>query len=170
LYDKVLDVEGSNKDVMDNKGVALNKLGKYQEAIEWFDKALQIDSNYTYTMNNKGVALANLGKYNDAIQWFDRALSAAPAENIVTLDIISNKAFLLGLQLKEYDEALALTEEHLQRNPNHKGLLCTTLEIYKETGYEDLALEYEQTLVKLDPNYQCGLIETISGIETESFA
>ena len=51
-------------------------------------------------MNNKGVALANLGKYQEALQWLDRALGAIPADDIFNLDIMSNKAFLLGVQLK----------------------------------------------------------------------
>jgi tetratricopeptide (TPR) repeat protein len=28
-----------------NKGIALNKLGKYKEAIKWYDKALLIEPN-----------------------------------------------------------------------------------------------------------------------------
>jgi hypothetical protein len=66
-----------------------------------------------------------------------------------------------------------LTEEYMQRdsiNHNHKGLLCTTAEIYKETGNEGLAAPYEQTLKELDPNYKCGLIAKVSGFEREAFA
>ena len=61
------------------------------------------------------------------------------------LDIVSNKAYVLGIELKEYDNALSLTEEYLKKNPEHKGLLCTTVEIYNETGYEGIASHYNSS-------------------------
>ena len=33
----------NNVDAWNNKGVALDNLGRYQEAIEYYDKALEID-------------------------------------------------------------------------------------------------------------------------------
>ena len=71
---------------------------------------------------------------------------------------------------KEYNAALSLTEEYLKRNPEHKGLLCTTVEIYNETGNEGYASYYNEQLTKLDPNYECGLIAKVSEIEMEAFA
>ena len=50
---------------LSNKGLALNSLGKYQEAIEWYDRALKIDPNYVEASNNKDVALEKLGKYTE---------------------------------------------------------------------------------------------------------
>jgi hypothetical protein len=59
-----------------------------------------------------------------------------------------NKAFVIRVHLKNYDEALALTEEILERYPKHRGLLCLTAEIYKETGIEGLASYYEDRLLR----------------------
>ena len=47
---------------MNNKGNALDKLGKPQEAIVWYDKVLSIDKNDTNALLNKGNALDKLGK------------------------------------------------------------------------------------------------------------
>ena len=58
----------------------------------------------------------------------------------------------------------------METNPEHKGLLCTTVEVYKQTGYEGIANQYQEQLSKLDPNYQCRLIEKVSQIESEAFA
>ena len=101
-------------------------------------------------MNNKGLALDNLGKYQEAITWFDKALNQTQSSGI-DIDIVSNKAFVLGIDLKEYDNALSLTEEYLKKSPEHKGLLCITVEIYNETGYEGIASHYKEQLTKLDP-------------------
>ena len=49
-------------DALLNKGTALAKLGRYQEAIEWYDKALEILSKYVLALNNKGQTLDLLGR------------------------------------------------------------------------------------------------------------
>jgi tetratricopeptide (TPR) repeat protein len=170
-FDKVLAINKNYTDAMNDKGVALDSLGKHQEAITWFDKMLAINGNDTRAMNNKGVALDSLGKHRDAITWYDRAIKQTQTQSTgVDIDIVSNKAYDLGVRLKEYDSALSITDQYLKKNPEHKGLLCTTAEIYNETGYEEIALHYKDQLTKLDPNYKCGLIAKVSEIEKESFA
>ena len=73
-----------------NKGLALNRLGKYQKAITAFDKALEIDPD-KIAWNNKGLALDNLGKYQEAITAFDKALEIDPQYKLV----LNNKEITL---------------------------------------------------------------------------
>ena len=63
------------------------------------------------------------------------------------VDTIFNKAFVLGINLKNYDEALRLTEENLEKHPKHKGLLCLTAEIYKETGIEGICKSLRREII-----------------------
>lgn len=168
LIDKVLTIDRNNTLAMTNKALALGGLGKHQEAITWFDKVLAINETDTHAMNNKGVGLDNLGKYQEAIGWFDKALNQTQPTGI-DIDAVSNKAFVLGINLKEYNKVLSLTEEYLKKSPEHKGLLCVTVEIYNETGYQGIANHYKEQLSKLDPNYKCGLIVK-SEVEKEAFA
>jgi tetratricopeptide (TPR) repeat protein len=44
-------------DALKNKGLALSKLGRYEEAIECYEKVLAIDGNDIFALNNKGSAL-----------------------------------------------------------------------------------------------------------------
>ncbi len=53
-----------------NKGIALYKLGKYQEAITSYDKAIEIDPNYAKAWHNKGLALKKQGNHIEAEQCF----------------------------------------------------------------------------------------------------
>ena len=57
------------------KALALDNLGNYSEAIQYYDKVLAINPKYTNALYNKGVALDNLGNYSEAIQYYDKVLA-----------------------------------------------------------------------------------------------
>jgi Flp pilus assembly protein TadD len=61
-----------------NKGIALEDLGKYDEAIQAFDKALELDPQNAEAWSEKGYALGELGKYDEAIQALDKAIELDP--------------------------------------------------------------------------------------------
>ena len=56
-------IDPAYTDALYNKGVALDSLGNYTGAIEYYDKALAIDPADTLALNSKGVALGELGNY-----------------------------------------------------------------------------------------------------------
>ena len=63
-----------------NKGDALRKQGKYDEAIKYYDKALAIDPYHKPSLNSKGIALAKQGKYDEAISYYEKALAIDPGD------------------------------------------------------------------------------------------
>lgn len=71
--DRALQIDPNNVATWIQEGLALNGLGKYNEAIQWFDKVLQIDPNLANAWYNKGFVLKKLGKRNEAKQCFDKA-------------------------------------------------------------------------------------------------
>jgi len=85
-YLKESDFEGSvrNKNDIDlakswyDKGNALYRQGKYDEAVPAYDEAIRLDPNYIHAWNNKGLALNSQGKYDEAIQAYDEAIRLDP--------------------------------------------------------------------------------------------
>jgi tetratricopeptide (TPR) repeat protein len=63
-YDKALEIDPKDADTLNNKGNALDNLGKHKEAIECYDKALEIDPKHAIVLNNKGNALG-IGTYSN---------------------------------------------------------------------------------------------------------
>jgi tetratricopeptide (TPR) repeat protein len=59
-------IDRNCKEAYCNKGISLDNLEKYEEAIKCFNKAIQIDSNYKEAYKNKGNTLDKLGKYDEA--------------------------------------------------------------------------------------------------------
>jgi tetratricopeptide (TPR) repeat protein len=76
------------------KGRALNKQGKYQEAIICFDTALDIEPNDLDALFNKGLTFQYLGKYQEAVSYYDKALVIEPNNSI----ILKNKGSALALK------------------------------------------------------------------------
>ena len=58
-----------------DKGRALYKQGKYEEAIKCFDKAIEIDPNFISAWELKGGVLDMLGRHEEAQKCFDKAES-----------------------------------------------------------------------------------------------
>ncbi|CAG9334739.1 unnamed protein product [Blepharisma stoltei] len=60
------------------KGYALNKLGRYSEALESYEKAISINPNNARFYNRKGDNLYVLERYQEAIQCYDEAIKLEP--------------------------------------------------------------------------------------------
>src|SRR5660397_114170 len=108
-----------------NKGFALNRLGKYQEAITAYDKALEIDPQNLEEFyekhfdkllwNNKGLALYNLSKYLEAITAYEKALKIDPQFKIAW----KNKGSALTI-LGKYHKAINEFDKALEIDPQDK--------------------------------------------------
>jgi len=72
-----------------NKGLAWDKQGKYDEAIEDFNKAIRLDPNFASAYFYKGLAQYNKGELKTALTDFQRALILDP-ENSEYKKIVSS--------------------------------------------------------------------------------
>ena len=51
-YEKGIEINSTNCDMLNNYGVALANLNRLEEAKKYFEKALEIDSNYQLAKDN----------------------------------------------------------------------------------------------------------------------
>ena len=86
------------------KGDSLNRLNKYQEAIELYDQAIQIDPSNINAINDKGVSLLKLKQYDEAINCF--GLYAYKFVNILFKYFQNEFYFLLIDKTKELSNKL----------------------------------------------------------------
>jgi tetratricopeptide (TPR) repeat protein len=70
-YDRSLDLKPDHFSAMNNKAVALKKLGHKEEALELYDELLAADPFYEQGWQNKGNLLAEMGLEEEAQVCFD---------------------------------------------------------------------------------------------------
>jgi len=78
FFDKSLEKNPKNIEVLTNKGTALAKIGQYNEAIAYYDLALKIEPNYLPAINNKANSLAEIGDFKEAISLYNLVLDNEP--------------------------------------------------------------------------------------------
>ncbi len=115
-YSKATEADPGTYDGWVDKGDALRKLGKDEEAIESYGKAIEINPKDALAWYNKGSALANLGKYEQAIKCYDKSIEIDPH------DVAGwyNKIFALQ-QLSKYEEAIVCCDKAIEIDPHSEN-------------------------------------------------
>ncbi|KAF0144671.1 MAG: protein kinase [Nitrospirae bacterium] len=137
-----------------NKGVSLDSLGKYQEAIACYYKALEINPGYGFAWNNKGNALGMLGKYQEAIACYDKALEINPGDGFAW----HNKGVVLK-SLGKHQEAIAYYDKALEINPRDAEAWLGKALSEDEIGRgQDAAFSYKR-FIELAPTQYAEQVE-----------
>jgi tetratricopeptide (TPR) repeat protein len=118
-YDKILEIDVNDLEVILNKALTMNKLGRYSEAIDWYDKALKTEPKHINALNNKGQVLYKLEEYDEAIECFDKVLQVAPNN----VNALNNRGTSL-YKLEKYSEAIEHFDKAIKIYPNHVNALC----------------------------------------------
>ncbi|MCY7337948.1 MAG: tetratricopeptide repeat protein [Chamaesiphon sp.] len=95
------------------RGVALDELGRHEEAIESFDRSLSIKPDDYVAWAGRGIALARSQRYEEAIESFDRAISIKPTYQ----NACCNRGSSLG-SLGRYEEAIESFDRALSPKPD----------------------------------------------------
>jgi len=98
-YDKALEINPYEEEILGSKGAALAELTKYDEAIEYYNIALEVNPKSLYLFN-KALALEKQEKYKEALECCNKYLEIDPAKlnenqktvyNMVIEDVKSRK-------------------------------------------------------------------------------
>ena len=130
------------------RGLSLQRMGKFDQALTAFDAALALNPRYAEAHNSRGIALANLDRSEDALASFNKALAIKPnyAECHNNLGIVLQEFGRLDEALASFDKAIALNPDNA-RTHNNRGTALGDLQ-----RSSDALLSYE-TAIALNPSY-----------------
>ena len=77
-YNKALKIEPDNPRVLNNKGVALIALERYEEAVNCLEQATKLNPNLEDPWYNLGRAVQGMGEFKRAVEAYDRAIYLNP--------------------------------------------------------------------------------------------
>ena len=79
-YDKALDIDGNDPDVLTDQAIMFRQLGWYEKAIETFQQANKLDPKHVNSLFNLGIVyMQDLGDYEKAKAALRRFLELVPS-------------------------------------------------------------------------------------------
>ena len=131
-----------------NRGVALQKLGRHEEALAAYDRAVALKSDYANAHFNRGSLLKRMGRHEEALASYDRAILLNPLH----AEALNNRAALLQVMhrpdeaLRGYDQVLAIQPDHAEAL-NNRGTVLASL------GRMDEAEQMFRRACEVRPNF-----------------
>jgi tetratricopeptide (TPR) repeat protein len=131
-----------------NKGISLEKVGRFEEALDCYDKSLEINSRIAEPWFNKGNSLTSLGHFNEAIKCHEEALKINPQHQMGWI----NKAVTLH-SLGRLEEAINCCDKALEINPMNVAALSNKGVNLGGLGRFDEAIKCLDKALEIDPRY-----------------
>jgi tetratricopeptide (TPR) repeat protein len=150
------------------KGVALKKADKLEDAKTAFEECLKLNNGYEGALNALGGVYFSMGKYQSAIDNFEKVLNSN-ASNSIKTKVKKNISLAYA---KLGNESLAGGDsnkgiEYLKKsveNDNYDAAYLSLAKVYSETGKYDEsiaaaqnALKYRSKITKGGPYYYIGI-------------
>jgi len=141
-YTKILKIDPSIPEVLNNRGLAKSHLKDYLGAIDDYTMAIEKECSYTPSYINRSVAKLNIKDYDGAIKDCDKAIELNPKSS----NAYNNRANAL-YDKGELERALNSVEISLSLDPQNASAICTLSEIYlKMNRLEDALREINKAI------------------------
>jgi tetratricopeptide (TPR) repeat protein len=142
LIDLAIAQDGRNSLYHSNRGLALQGLARFAEALASYDRALALRPGYPEALFNRAVTLQALARFEAALAGYDRALAVRPDH----AEALSNRGVVLH-KLGRLAEAIASYERALSARPTFVEALANRGNALAELGRREEALaSYERAL------------------------
>ena len=130
-----------------NLGLALESLGRTQEATQHFEQALQIKPDYVEAHNNLGIALLQTGKVKKAMEQAEQALRIESNSPVA-----HNNLGLILAEQGRLPEAIGHYEQALRSQPDFAAAHYNLGIALNRAGKVQEAVEHLNKAVRLTPN------------------
>lgn len=158
-FERALKLDGKNREVLNNYGMALIQLRENDLALEQFAAVIRPDASSSkaqklnkFAYRGQGIAYMQKLDFEKALESFNSALNIS-ADSGWNVDIMYYKANALEC-LGKVDEAIKTYGMVLEMDKNNILALRSRANLYRETGDVNRAIQdYEAALKKDEGNY-----------------
>ncbi len=128
------------------RGLALDSLGRYGEAILAYNEAIAIESEYLWLWNNRGEVYTKLGQVENAIADFKKAISLNQQQSFVPWNNLGK----LYYQQQQYQQAIITYQKAIAVKQDYVPALIGLGNCYKAEENYALALETYNQVIQID--------------------
>lgn len=166
-YDEALKIQKDYR-ILYQKGIALRKSGKLQDAKVTFEECVKLNPDFDGTYNALGGVLFSMGSLNEAVSNFEKVLQISnngATKSTVKKNLSKAYAKLGTNEISNGNSAKAI--EYLNKAvefDNYDAAYLSLAKLYSETGnYDqviaacDNAMKYRSTISKGGPYYYLGI-------------
>jgi serine/threonine protein kinase len=141
------------------KAYSLNRLGRFQEALENYDTALACVPGHPYPLRGKAAALGHLGRDEESLECYDQVTKIDPTDTIAW----AGKGVALA-QMGRRADGLVCLNRALEIGPPDADTLCRKANILSDLGRYEEAIVCAEQAIKLVPRHANALCEKGRGL------
>ena len=114
LIDLALAAGGTGAEIYSNRGLILERLGQFEQALESCSRAIELKPDYPQAYNNRGNVLQALARFTEALADYDKSIEQKPdyAEAFNNRGNTLQKLGRLHEAVASYDKALELRADY----------------------------------------------------------
>jgi adenylate cyclase len=135
------------------------------KAILYGEKAIELSPNEAMCYLSLGMALRNVGRHEEAIMNLETALKLAPLR---PLNFVNNLAWS-RVGNKQYDKAILLWNETLERNPDYLFAFMGLTAAYELSGNKDKARWAAENVMRVNPKFSVTIEEKMSPVKDDAY-
>ena len=138
----------TSKDISEvyfNRGLAYNRLDKYNQAIDDGDKAVHFNPNFAKAYAQRGNVYNRIGNYQQAISDYSKSIELNPRDS----DTYFARGGLYLFSLQEYNQAINDFDIAIELNPNNANLYGMRAAAYAKVGNENKSINDFKTSARL---------------------
>jgi tetratricopeptide (TPR) repeat protein len=160
FYDQAIQANPGLALAWNNKGYALNQLGKFEEAIPVLVQSIQLDRTLVIALNNLGDSLRGLGKNEEAIAAYKESVKLEP-ENYAAWSGIAECLY----NLQEFEKVIEIAGKLIDLDSGNFLGWYVKASCQSRLGYIQPALENLKEAVRLNPEASQELAKTDSDFD-----
>ncbi|MCX5808970.1 MAG: tetratricopeptide repeat protein [Proteobacteria bacterium] len=131
-----------------NRGIAYNNLGQYQQAVEDFSTAIRLKPDDADVYSNRGIAYNNLGQHRQTIQDCNQAIRLKP--DCANAYVSRGRAYA---ELGQHQKAIEDCNQAIRLKPDYANAYGNRGAAYAELGQHQKAIEDFNEAIRLKPNF-----------------
>jgi tetratricopeptide (TPR) repeat protein len=131
-----------------NRGIAFDRAGQFNKAIEDYDKAIALFPSHFEAYNNRGMAFEKIDQLNRALEDFGSAIAVNPSY----YQAYYNRAIIFE-RIGQYDRAIEDYDRTIALNPSYSEAYNNRGIVFDNMGRYNNAIEDYNKTIALNPSH-----------------